>query len=202
MKTELSCAALSVYLLSVMLSSVASAAETTTSAAPTDYCFHETTVRGSYSNLVIDHNLIIPPADQAKPADIYVGARFKSKPNELWLLSGITWRKINTNNDLLSSNALAFQALPLVVPVTITYAPMDVSPYRGDIEIWVGYGFRSATDSNLVSYAEMLQSNRYSEVWEALTSFYTPDLGLRNPTAIICLKTSEVNKTVLASQPN
>lgn len=174
--------------------------EITTSAEPTEYCMPETTIRGDFSNVVIDHNLIVPPADQFKRADIYVGARFKSRPNELWLLSGLTWRKIVTESDLANSAANTFEALPLIVPITVTYEPMDVSPDRGDLEILVGYGFRSATDSNLVSYNEMLQSERYSVLWEALGSFYTPDLGIRNPRARICLKTSEVNKRVQGSQ--
>jgi hypothetical protein len=179
--------------------STVNAQEITTSAVPTEYCIPQTFVRGDHDALVIDHNLIIPAEDQFRKADIYVGARFKSRPGELWLLSGIRWRRIETEADLHNAAANAFEELPLVVPVTVFYKPTDVSAAIGDGQIWVGYGFRSVTQQSEASFAEMQASKRYRLLWESPEPPYTPALGLRDPYARLCIETSKVARRVLVS---
>ena len=166
--------------------------ETTTSSAPTQYCVQQTSVRGSFENLVIDHHLIIPPDDHFKSADVFVGARFKSRPNELWLLSGIRWRKIESAADITNAEYRHFSELPLVVPISVFYEPMDVSAAIGDGEIWVGYGLRSATETTQKSFEDMKAHQRYSLLWEARPAPNTPASGIRNASATLCIETTEV----------
>lgn len=184
-------------LSSLMAAAMADLAETTESAGATTYCVPQTLVRGGYDNLMIDHNMIIPAADHSKRGDIYVGARLKSDPEALWLLSGITWRRIESAEDLSNAQYQGFNQLPLVVPVSVFYSPFDASALVGDVEIWIGYGLRSATGSAADSYHEMTSNERYELLWQALPPPYIPTSGVSSPYAILCLETSSVEKRVL-----
>lgn len=174
--------------------------ETIESAAPTTYCVSQTLVRGGYENLVIDHNMIIPPADHSKTGDVFVGARLKSQPEVLWLLKGITWQQITSTSDLRNSQHQHFDQLPLVAPVTIFYSPTDVSGLVGDVEIWIGYGLRSATESAEDAFNEMTASQRYELLWQSLPLPYSPSSGVASPYASLCLETTTVKKTILTAQ--
>lgn len=195
-RTSLLTALLSVSILGL----AAELTETIESAAPTTYCVPQTQVRGGYENLLIDHNMIIPPADHSKIGDIFVGARLKSQPEVLWLLKGITWQQITSTADLRNSQHRHFDQLPLVVPVSIFYTPIDVSQFVGDVEIWVGYGLRSATETAEDSFNEMATSERYELLWQALPPPYGPASGANAPYATLCLETKLVKKILLTAQ--
>ncbi len=185
------------------ISGLAQATEVTESGEITEYCMPQTSVRGGYENLIIDHNMIIPATDQFKRADVFVAARLKSDPDALWLLSsGSNWKSIGGSADLPRSQYQSYAQLPLVVPVPIFHSPFDVTGMMGDVEIWTGYGFRSETDSAIESFNEMVSANRYEILWEApaqLSPF--PELGLRVPYSQICLETSVVKRTIVTAQP-
>lgn len=179
---------------------VADITETIDSVEPTTYCVPQTLVRGGYQNLVIDHNMIIPPADHSKKGDIFVGARLKSQPEVLWLLKGISWQQITSSADLRNAQHLSFEHFPLLIPVSIFYTPTDVSQFVGDLEIWIGYGLRSATESAEDAFNEMTASERYEILWRALPSPYSPQSGVHSPSASLCLETTTVKKTILTAK--
>lgn len=174
--------------------SLANEIETTESADTTTFCLPQTQVRGGFENLVIDHNKIIPADDHFKSGDIFVGARLKSDPESLWLLSGITWRRINNVDDLHRSQYQYFEQLPMVVPISVFNSPFDARGLIGDVEVWIGYGLRSVTESAIVSFNEMTMSGRHQLLWEALPSPYLPASGIHNGFADICLETTRVRK--------
>lgn len=172
--------------------------ETIESTEPTSYCVAQTEVRGEYESLVINHNMIIPPVDHFKVGDIFVGARLKSQPDALWLLTGVAWRKINNTVDLRNSHYKHFEQLPMVAPVSIFNNPIDLTGVVGDAQIWVGYGLRSVTESAVESFNEMTMSGRYELLWEALPSPYKPASGVGSPYASICFEITAIRKIVHA----
>ncbi len=176
--------------------SLADIVETTTSSALTTYCVPQTQVRGNYENLVIDHNIVIPAVDHFKSGDIFVGARLKSRPDELWLLTGIAWKKINSATDLRNAHYRNFSQLPLVAPVSIFHYPTDISEMAGDLEIWVGYGLGPVTASAEDTFNEMTMSQRYELLWASPLPPTLPVVGLRNPVADLCLETTAVNRVI------
>ena len=182
--------------------SLAQATEVTESSEITEYCIPQTSVRGGYEDLMIDHNMIIPPSDHFKRADVFIAARLKSDPNALWLLSGITWKSIESAADLPRAQYKSYAQLPLVVPVSVFNSPFDVTGMMGDVELWTGYGFRSESESTVESFNEMVAASRFEILWEApsqLSPF--PELGLRGPYSQICMETSVVKKTILTAEP-
>ncbi len=202
MKNLIQQTSLIIVLSSGSTSGWANITETTESGAPTTYCVSQTLIRGGYENLVIDHNMIVPAIDHAKVGDIFVGARLKSQPDALWLLSGITWRKIESSSDLPNSQYQHYDELPLVAPISIFNSPMDLRANIGDIEIWVGYGLRSVTEPAEVSFNEMANSARYELLWESLPLPYLPLNGIHSPLANICLETTKVMKIIKTATPN
>lgn len=174
--------------------SYADITETIESAEPADYCIPQTLVRGGFENLIIDHNMIIPPMDHARSGDIFVGARLKSQPDTYWLLSGITWRKIEEFDDLLNSQYQHFDQLPFVVPISLFNSPINLSEVIGDLEIWVGYGLRSAAESTTDSFNEMNLNERYELLWVALPPPSSPATGVINLSSDICVETTKVRK--------
>lgn len=188
---------LSLTLLCASIASVSFAEEVTemfTAPSPTQYCVEQTSVRGSYSNLVIDHNLIVAPKDTLKSGDVFIGVRFQSRPGELWLLSSDGgWRKINGDADLANAQYVEYEQLPLVVPVSAFYDPTDISAAIGDGQIWVGYGLSGEAGTPQDSFAEMVESHRYNLIWEAPNSLNeAPRGGIRNIVATLCFNTSTV----------
>ncbi|MDR0779554.1 MAG: hypothetical protein LBF16_02520 [Pseudomonadales bacterium] len=170
---------------------------TITSAESSYYCFPQTSVRGNYDSLIIDHNVIIPPEDQSKSGTIFVGARFKSKPGDLWLLHpSYEWRKVNSDADLASAMYYSFEKLPLVVPISVFYGPADIRAAIGDGEIWVGYGLGSFADqTSKAAFDDMTKNQRYSLLWEAPPSLtYMPQSGLSNSLSRLCFNVNEVLK--------
>lgn len=180
--------------------SLADLVDTFEYAEPTEYCVAQTSVRGDFDNLVIDHQLIISPEHINQTGDVFVGARLKSQPETSWLLAGITWRRIDTGDDLNNSQYQRYDQLPLLVPISILNNPVDIREFIGDLEIWIGYGFRSVTDATSVSFKEMESSGRYELLWSALPPPYRPYSGLSNPNASLCLESTMLSKTVRTVQ--
>jgi hypothetical protein len=151
-------------------------------------------VRGWCDNLVIDHNLVISPENVLEPGNVFIGARFKSKPGELWLLSEDKgWLKINSDADLENAQYAQFDQLQLVIPVSVFYDPTDISAAIGEGEIWAGYGLRGEAGTSRESFKDMAESGRYSLVWQAPNSLSdAPKSGAISSSAILCFNTSEV----------
>lgn len=203
MKTQLSRLALAFGCMVGVTAACADIKETFTSAGSTEYCVPQTFVRGSYDNLVIDYNLIVAEDHHFETGDVFVGARFKSRPEELWLLRGITWRRITQDEDLSNSSHKNFEELPLIVPVTVFYRPTDISAAIDDGEIWVGYGLRDFGENARVAFDEMVASQRYHRVWQAPPANYEPTAGVDPElSGILCIKTEEVEKTILVVTAN
>jgi hypothetical protein len=173
----------------------------TTYSQVSEYCFPQTSVRGGYNNLVIDHNLIVPSADFLQTADIYVSARLKDAPDTMWLLANNTWREIVESNDTLDAQYMSYAQLPAVVPVSVFQQPADLSAIASRIEILVGYGLRAADESTQASFDEMLLNRRYNSIWESPNNRQYPELGL-NADVNICLKTAEVDQIYISFRPS
>ncbi|MDR0779555.1 MAG: hypothetical protein LBF16_02525 [Pseudomonadales bacterium] len=195
-------ARLSVGILCSSIAAITSAADFTETLS-SQYCVKQTSVRGDYANLIIDHNLTIAPEDRRKTGDIYVAARFK-KSGEWWLLGdNMQWRKANSEADLRSAARLSYAQLPPVVPVQVFYDPADIRSVAGDGEIWVGYGLRKSTESLDVSFAEMVAKQRYNLLWEAPPQNMDPELGVRidQSTTLLCFDISDVTNTFSLATP-
>ncbi|MEX0739969.1 MAG: hypothetical protein WD071_11565 [Pseudohongiella sp.] len=178
--------------------------ETTMFPEPAEYCFAQTSLHREYTeggfNLRLNHHLIIANENQTKAGDIFVGARFKSNPDELWLLSGNIWRNAEDTTVNWPSVYYRFDnQLPPIVRVSLSYDPAMVGA-SGDGEILIGYGLR--TESNPTpeafqeSFDEMVHSQRYSVLWE-FKSEKKPFPGeLHVEDSTICLKATQMERTV------
>lgn len=178
--------------------------ETTIFPASAEYCFPQTSLHREFTNtgfnLGLNYHLIIPNDDHDKAGDIYVGARFKSRPDELWLLSGKTWR--NTEDKVVRWPTVYVRFddhLPPIVKISLSYDPVAASTF-GDGEIWIGYGLRKNKDPTheafQESFDEMMRSQRYSLLWK-MEAGKTPFPGeLHGESASICLKATQMERTV------
>lgn len=178
--------------------------ETTIFPESAEYCFPQTSLHREFTdsgfNLSLNYHLIIQNADHANAGDVFVGARFKSRPDELWLLSGNVWR--NSDDKVVSWPSVYVRyddQLPPIVPISLSYDPVAVSTF-GDGEIWVGYGLRTnknpTPEAFQESFDEMMRSQRFSLLWE-MKPGKTPFPGeLHAESSKICLKATQMERTV------
>ncbi len=178
--------------------------ETTIFPEPAEYCFPQTSLHREFTdegfNLSINYHLIVPNVDHAKAGDIFVGARFKNSPHDLWLLSGNTWR--NSEDKVVSWPSVYIRYdnhLPPIVPISFSYDPEVVEKF-GDGEIWIGYGLRAESNPTREafqeSFDEMMRSQRFSLLWE-IKSGKTPFPGeLHGESSKICLKATQMERIV------
>ncbi|MGJ8689732.1 MAG: hypothetical protein ACSHXZ_09455 [Gammaproteobacteria bacterium] len=178
--------------------------ETTVFPEPAEYCFPQTSLHREFTgtgfNLRLNYHLIVPNTDLAKAGDVFVGARFKDRPNELWLLSGNTWRNAEDKVGNWPSAYFRFDdQLRPIVPISFSYDPEVASTY-GDGEIWIGYGLRTnrnpTQEAFQESFDEMMRKQRFSLLWE-IKAANTPFPGeLHAESAQICLKATQMERTV------
>lgn len=183
------------YLLGVSLAQ-ADTVNTMVFSKPGQYCFEQTSLRGELDKTILDHHLLIPVEDHYKAGDVFVGFRRNSKADALWLSNGFHWRTYD-DSEFPYMNYLGTTELQPVIQVMVSYQPMDLNAFRGDGEIWVGYGLRkdeAATRKD--SFQDMIDNHRYYRVWQigALTVS-----GL-NPT--ICLTATQMTERVGISNTN
>jgi hypothetical protein len=135
---------------------------------PGRYCFEQTTLRGAPDKTILDHHLLIPPEDHLKTGDVFVGFRRNSQPDALWLYNGSTWVAADDNQYPYSKAFIISSKLEPVMPTSISYyAPIDVTEFAGDGEIWVGYGLRKdSTETEEDSFQDMISNQRYYRVWQ------------------------------------
>lgn len=186
--------------------SQADTSETTEFSAPAEYCFPQTSLRGEFDKIILDHHVIIPPEDHFKSGDIFVGARFKSQPDTLWLTNGVSWWNADDDIDNPGPKAYSsFSKLQPVIPVLVNYTPADVSAFVGDGEIWVGYGLRSEAETWRESFEEMKSSQRFSLLWEigvAGSTLPSPIVGLHSLLPTICLTATKMTTTIHVANIN
>ena len=133
---------------------------------PAEYCFNKLAVRGKADAVIVEYNLIVEPEEYFKRADIYVAATFKSKPGTVQTTNGFDW--VDVNHPILGPAPYrSFDELQPITPISVFYKPIDVRAAVGDGEIWIGYGFRSETESTKASYEEMIKSGRFKLIWKA-----------------------------------
>lgn len=178
--------------------------ETTIFPEPAEYCFPQTSLHREFTeggfNLSLNYHLIIPNENHAKAGDIFVGARFKNKPNELWLLSGNIWR--NTEDKIVSWPSVYVRyddQLPPIVPISLSYDPKIVGTF-GDGEIWIGYGLRTERNPThedfQESFDEMMRSGRFSLLWEIKAEGKPYPGELHGESSKICLKATQMERIV------
>lgn len=170
--------------------------ETTVFSAPAEYCVEQTSLRGTLKNTILEHHLIIPPEDHFKAGDIFVAARFKSRPDEIWLTNGVSWRTQNSNGPL--NVYRASEQMNPVIPISVFFHPMDVSAVVGDGQIWVGYGLRSEMEDARISFNEMLTHGRYDLIWEAGSA----GVGADGISRKICFTTTGMTTSVFVGGTN
>lgn len=184
-----------VCFLSTTLSQ-ADSSETTKFSAPAEYCFPQTSLRGGFDKIILDHHVIIPPEHHFKIGDVFVGARFKSKPDVLWLTNGFSWW--NVDDDSVGPKSYASGKLQPVIPTSISYDPIDVSAFIGDGEIWIGYGLRSEAESWREAFDEMKRSQRFDILLEiGVPGFSFPSAGLHSLLPNICLTATQMTTTIM-----
>jgi|CXWL01.1.fsa_nt_gi hypothetical protein len=177
--------------------SQADSTETTKFSTPAEYCFPQTSLRGGFDKIILDHHVIISPEDHFKIGDVFVGARFKSKPDVLWLTNGTSWWKIDDNSENAGPKSYTSGKLQPIIPTSISYDPLDVSAFIGDAEIWVGYGLRSETEAWREAFDEMKRSQRFNILWEVgVPGFSFPSAGLHSLLPRICLTATEMKTTI------
>ncbi|MBX3615582.1 hypothetical protein [Nitrosomonas sp.] len=168
-------------------------------ASPGKICFSQTNLYAetdNYKSVMLNHYLIVRKEDHYKTGDVFVGFRLKSQPDVLWLYNGgVSW--IKQEKGKVPEFFYNFAQIPLgqlqpVTPTSIFYHPINVSPYVGDGELWVGYGLRSESETAQVSFDEMLSSNRFDLIWEIGNSLLQPR-NISGP-PIICLTTTEMTE--------
>ena len=167
--------------------------------------FPQTTIHGEFSShgtyLTINYHVLVSDEDQGQSGDVYIGARFKSNPDEVWLLSGGVWRNSeNTTVGWPTSYVRFDDQLPPIVRTRISYDTESASTY-GEGEIWVGYGLRLNKNPTPAafqeSFAEMVQSKRYSLLWELKENESKTYPGvLHGESSEICLNTTQMVRTV------
>ncbi|MBL8498167.1 hypothetical protein ABF87_04630 [Nitrosomonas sp. JL21] len=191
---------ISILLFNASLSQADSTAITKFS-TPAEYCFPQTSLRGGFDKIILDHHVIISPEDHFKNGDVFVGARFKSKPDVLWLTDGFSWWNIDDNHENAGPKSYTSGKLQPIVPTSISYNPVDVTEFIEDGEIWVGYGLRSESETWRESFEDMKRSQRFNLVWEiGVPGFSFPSAGLHGVLPNICLTATEMKTIVLIVQ--
>ncbi len=165
--------------------------------SPGKICFSQTNLyaeTGNFKSVMLNHYLIVRKEDHYKTGDVFVGFRLKSQPDVLWLYNGgVSWikqEKGKVPEFFRNSAQIPFDQLQPVIPTSIFHHPIDVSPYVGDGELWIGYGLRSESETAQVSFDEMLSSNRFNLIWEIGNSVIPPIIG----SSVICLTITEMTE--------
>ncbi|QOJ24834.1 MAG: hypothetical protein HRU78_15270 [Gammaproteobacteria bacterium] len=166
-------------------------------ASPGKICFLQTYLYAetdNFKSVMLNHYLIVRKEDHFKTGDVFVSFRLKSQPDVLWLYNGgVSWikqEKEKIPEFFYNFAQIPFGQLQPVIPISISPQPIDVSPYVGDGELWVGYGLRSESETAQVSFDEMLSSNRFNLIWEIGNSVLQPPLG----SSVICLTITEMTE--------
>lgn len=199
---QLSCAAIG--LIFAATAKAQDPSETTIFSEPAEYCFPDTVVHREFTDrgfaMNLAYHVLIPNEDLAGPGDIYVGARFKNRPDELWLLSGTIWRTAENSKVGWPTVYTRFdEQLPPIFRVSVYYDPAAIASL-GDGEIWIGYGLRNdpvpTPKAFQESFDEMMRNERYNLFWEILPG-KTPLPGKVHPdSATLCLETTQMIRTV------
>jgi hypothetical protein len=167
---------------------------TTEFSEPGQYCFEQTSLRGTLDKTTLEHHLIIPSEDHFKTGDVFVGFRRNSQPDALWLTNGFQWRAYD--NEFPYTAYEEYIKLEPVIKVEVIYAPMDVTEYAEDGEIWVGYGLRQGeTTTREDSFQDMINNQRYYRVWQI-----GQEVDGLNRT--ICLTTTQMTERIGIVLPN
>lgn len=157
---------------------------------PQSYLYAET---NNFKSVMLKHYLIVHKEDHYKTGEVFVGFRLKSQPDVLWLFNGGRWI-MHENGKVpeffANSAQIPFAQLQPVIPTSISDHPIDVSPYVGDGELWIGYGLRSESETAQVSFDEMLSSKRFNLIWEIGNSVIPPIIG----SSVICLTITEMTE--------
>jgi hypothetical protein len=167
--------------------------------APGKMCFPQTSLHAEFnkfSNVMLNHYVIVSQNDHFKAGDVFIGFRLKSQPEALWLYDGVNWIKSDSTSapNVISLNPFTQlgQFLQPVIPISISNYPIDVSAYVGDGEVWVGYGLRLEEAAAQESFDEMVNSGRFSRIWEIGGNIGN---GLTGP-SIICLNITEMTEII------
>ncbi|MDY6981729.1 MAG: hypothetical protein SV422_01440 [Pseudomonadota bacterium] len=184
---------------------IADPPQTTVFKEPQEYCFAQTSLTPELNDLGshylrFSYHLLVGEEHQGRPGDIYVGARFRNRPDEWWLFSGAVWRNAQHPTVPWPTAYVRFDdKLPAIWPVSLWYDPEALASL-GEGEIWIGYGLRDdpvpTQQAFQESFDEMLRSRRYSLFWE-IKPEATPRPGkLHAESSTICLKATEMTRTV------
>jgi hypothetical protein len=163
---------------------------TTEFSEPGQYCFLQTSLRGTLDKTILEHHLIIPSEDHFKTGDVFVGFRRSGQPDALWLTDGFRWHAYD-NSERPYMNYTGPIKLEPVIKTEVFYAPKDVTEYAGDGEIWVGYGLRQdETATREDSFQDMINNQRYYRVWRV------GDLVVDGLHPEICLTTTQMTERI------
>ena len=168
---------------------------------PAEFCFPKTTIRsklGDFSNVILDHHIIVREEDQFRYGDIFVGLRRKTQPDVLWLTDGTSWA------DAFDSNQTP-KAYPVMLPygngtlqpvmhATLSNEPIDVRSLIGDSEIWMGYGLREEFENSKASFDDMVAHQRYELVWDITGP--APHSGLPGLSTAICFVVTQMKEII------
>jgi hypothetical protein len=176
---------------------------------PNEYCFPQGIWNGDLSNSTLKYTLIVPPEDQTKHGDIFLGFRQPSAPDELWLYgfgrdsAGFGTRRtwVQYDEKQVPVQYSRGQILPATTNVRILAKPKDIRQFKGDGEVLVGYGLRkdSVDTSPSDSFKEMLDNNRFIGVWQVDE---VNDLQPRHFGNFICVKFTEMTQRVQGPGPD
>ncbi|UJP00513.1 MAG: hypothetical protein LZF64_01630 [Nitrosomonas sp.] len=184
---------------------------------PGKMCFPQTSLRAEpnkFSNIMLDHYLIVSKEDHFKGGLVYVGFRLKSQPDELWLFDGANWVKRSDSDSPSPFIPREYASLPTgqLQPIMHTFVsnyPIDASAFVGDGELWVGYGVSSVPlpkgaispcdsecpggNTSQEIFDEMMSSGRFRLIWEIGNPQVATvgDLGLPST---ICLSIPEMTE--------
>lgn len=140
------------------------------------YCFSQGFWSGDLENLTIYYHLIVPPEDQNKYSDIFLGFRQKTQPGKLWLFgfsmnnTGVTtspnW--IQYDNKQTPMVYAMGQSISAITKINIIGKAINLRQFEGDGEILIGYGLRNNeyTTSPIDSFNEMTNNNRLKVIWK------------------------------------
>ncbi len=167
---------------------------------PGKICFPQTSLyaeHNKFNNVMLNHYLIVSKENHFKAGDAFIGFRLKNQPQTLWLYDGVNW--INSNSTNNPPNAISLnpftqlgQFLQPVIPISISNYPIDVSEYVGDCEVCAGYGLRSEEATTQESFDEMVNSSRFSRIWEIGGNIGNELTG----PSIICLNITEITEII------
>jgi hypothetical protein len=157
---------------------------------PVEYCFSQNS--GSVKDITkveITRHFFVDIKDIQKNGDVFLGF-FSRKTGELWLYGGKNyplgpwgWSKVEPNQPLAVYRSGKLEYITQVN----SGPPVNLSEYRDDAELYVGYGVREKSDATLAdSFQNMMDNQRFSEIWRVGADFNSGDL--------ICLKALEVNQ--------